>query len=129
MPGQINRYSTAFKLKVVTEIETGKYSIAQARRVYDIKGWSTIQDWMKKYGKTHLLPKMVRIEMRDERDQIKELKNQIKVLQRALSKAQVDNLCWQSLVEVIDEKYGIDSKKNYGSKLPVELQEVLKRLS
>ena len=67
--------------------------------------------------------------MKDERDKIKELKNQIKALERALSKSQVDNLCWQSLVEVIDEKYGIDSKKNFGSKLPPELQEVLKKLS
>ena len=66
--------------------------------------------------------------MRDEKDKIKELKNQIKALERALSKSQVDNLCWQSLVEVIDEKYGIDSKKNFGSKLPPELQELLKKL-
>ena len=54
---------------------------------------------------------VARIQMKDERDKLKELKNQIKALERALSKAQVDNLCWQSLVEVIDEKYGIDSKK------------------
>jgi transposase-like protein len=128
MPGQINRYSTAFKLKVISEIESGKYSIAQVRRVYDIKGPSTIQKWIQKFGKTHLLPQIVRIQMKDEKDKIKELKNQIKVLQRALSKAQVDNLCWQSLIEVIDEKYGIDSKKNFGSKLPVELQDILKKL-
>ena len=128
MSGQIMRYSTAFKLKIISEIESGHYSIAQARRIYDIKGWSTIQSWISKYGKNHLLPKMVRIQMKDEKDKIKELKNQIKVLERALSKAQVDNLCWQSLVEVIDEKYGIDSKKNFGSKLPPELQEVLKKL-
>lgn len=66
--------------------------------------------------------------MKDERDKIKELKNEIKVLQKALSRAQVDNLCWQSLVEVIDEKYNIDSKKNFGSKLPLELQQVIKKM-
>jgi len=111
MPRQTYRYSSDFKLKVVTEIESGKYTIAEARRIYDINGGETIPKWINKIGKTHLLNKVVRIQMKDEKDKIKELKNQIKVLERALTKTQVDNLCWQSLVEVIDEKYHIDSKK------------------
>ena len=127
MSGQVIRYSTAFKLKVVNEIESGQYTIAQAARVYDIKGADTIQAWIRKLGKNHLLNQVVRVQMKDEKDKIKELKNQIKALERALAQAQVDNICWKSLVEVIDEKYGIDSKKNFGSKLPVELQEVLKK--
>lgn len=128
MQGQTIRYSSAFKLKVVTEIESGKYTVGEARRIYDINGSHTIQRWIQKLGKAHLLSKVVRIQMKDERDKIKELKNQIKALEKALSKSQVDNLCWQSLVEVLDEKYGIDSKKNFGSKLPPELQEILKKL-
>jgi len=67
--------------------------------------------------------------MKDEKDKVKELQNQIKALERALSQSQVDNLCWRSLIEVIDEKYGINAKKNFGSKLPVELQEILKKLT
>lgn len=129
MVRQTFRYSTAFKMKVISEIESGKYTIAEARRIYDINSAGTIPYWLKRYGKNHLLNKVVRIQMKDERDKIKELKNQIKALERALSKSQVDNICWQSLIEVIDEKYGIDSKKNFGSKLPPELQEVLKKLS
>jgi len=129
MQGQTIRYSTAFKLKVISEIESGKFTVAEARRIYDIGGAYTIQSWIQKYGKNHLLNKVVRIQMKDEKDKIKELKNQIKVLERALSQSQVDNLCWRSLIEVIDEKYGIDSKKNFGSKLPDELQEILKKLN
>jgi len=129
MARQTFRYSTAFKMKVISEIESGKYTIAEARHIYDINSAGTIPYWLKRYGKDHLLNKVVRIQMKDERDKIKDLKNQIKALERALSKSQVDNICWQSLVEVIDEKYGIDSKKNFGSKLPPELQEVLKKLS
>jgi len=128
MSGQTIRYSSAFRLKVVSEIESGKFTIGEARKIYDIKGGATIQHWINKLGKTQLLNKVVRIQMKDEKDKIKEQKNQIKALERTLSKVQVDNLCWQSLVEVIDEKYGIDSKKNFGSKLPPELQQVLKKL-
>jgi transposase-like protein len=129
MPGQIIRYSSAFKLKVVSEIESGKFTFGEARRIYDIGGPTTIQRWVKKYGRHHLLNKVIRIEMKDEKDKIKELQNQIKALERVLSQSQVDNLCWKSLVEVINEKYGIDAKKNFGSKLPAELQDVLKKLT
>jgi transposase-like protein len=129
MPGQIIRYSSAFKLKVVSEIESGKFTFGEARRIYDIGGSTTIQRWVKKYGRHHLLNKVIRIEMKDEKDKIKELQNQIKALERVLSQSQVDNLCWKSLVEVINEKYGIDAKKNFGSKLPAELQDVLKKLT
>ena len=97
MSGLTIRTSTAFKLKVVTEIESGKYTIAQAARVYAITGAETIPNWIKRLGKNHLLNKVVRIEMKDEKDKIKDLKNQIKVLERALAQNQVDNLCWKSL--------------------------------
>ena len=128
MPRQFTRYSTAFKLKVISEIESGKYYIEQARRIYDIKGTATIQGWLKKYGKAHLSNQIIRVQMKDEKDKLKELENKVKVLERALSQAQCDNICWQSLVEVIDEKFRIDSKKNFGPKLPPELQDVLKKL-
>jgi len=128
MSGRTYRYSPAFKLKVITEIESGQYTIAQARRIYDIHGNATIQNWLRNYGKTHLLNKVVHVQMRDEKDKVKQLKKQIKALEHALAKSQVDNLCWKSLVEVLDEKYGIDSKKNFGSQLPPELQDLLKNL-
>ena len=128
MTRQTIRYSQAFKLKVVKEIESGKYTIGDARRIYDINGAETIQNWIRKLGKSHLIKDIIRVQMKDEKDKLKELQNRIKVLERALNQAQVDNICWQSLVEVIDEKYGIDSKKNFGPKLPPELQDILKKL-
>ena len=128
MTRQTIRYSQAFKLKVIKEIESGKYTIGDARRIYDINGAETIQNWIRKLGKSHLIKDIIRVQMKDEKDKVKELQNRIKVLERALNQAQVDNICWQSLVEVIDEKYGIDSKKNFGPKLPPELQDILKKL-
>jgi len=38
MKAQIIPYSTAFKLKVIAEIESGKFTIAEARRIYTIGG-------------------------------------------------------------------------------------------
>ena len=86
---KILRYSNAFKQKVVGEIERGEISIWKARELYDIKGSATIQEWIRKLGRNHLLAKVVRIEMRDEKDKMKELKKREQELEKALSSAQL----------------------------------------
>lgn len=116
----INRYSAAFKQKVVSEIESGKLTANQARQLYDIGGGSTIQLWIKKFGKNHLLSKIVRIEMKDEKDKIKELKRQKQELESALAKAHLKILSMESLLESVEEHYNIDVKKNFGTKVPAK---------
>jgi transposase-like protein len=45
-------YSEAFKMQVVEEISSGKFAtITQAQKAYGIRGMTTIQKWIKKYGK------------------------------------------------------------------------------
>jgi len=51
----ITRYSLAFKQRVVSEVEAGRYTVSEAKRVYDIKGAQTIKVWAEKLGKEHLL--------------------------------------------------------------------------
>lgn len=55
------RYSDCFKLSIVEEIEKNGLSIENCRRKYGIGGSTTIQKWLKKYGKNHLLNKIVRV--------------------------------------------------------------------
>ena len=57
------RYSEAFKIEVIKELESGKFSsISEASRHYEIPGGNTLKDWLKKYGRNHLLPKVIRVE-------------------------------------------------------------------
>ena len=111
----INRYSHAFKVKVVTEIESGKKTIAEARKIYDIKGVGTIHNWLRKFGKAHLIAKVVRIEMRDEKDKIKELEHQKKQLESALAQAHLKIICLESLVDCAEDYYQIDIQKKFGT--------------
>jgi transposase len=113
---EILRYSRAFKQKVVGEIERGEINIYQAQSVYDIKGSGTIQKWIKRFGKNHLLRKVVRIEMKDERDKIKQLEQEIRALKSALSEEHLKNITLESLIEVAQKHYKTDFKKNFGSK-------------
>lgn len=107
------RYSKAFQQKVVSEIESGKLTIAKARKIYDIKGGSTIHYWLKKYGKNHLIAKVVRVETRDEKDKIKALEQQKRQLESALAQAHLKILSLESLIDCAEEHYGVDIKKNF----------------
>jgi transposase len=115
------RYSAAFKQKVVSEIESGKLTIAKAQKIYDIKGGQTIQAWIKKLGKNQLLSKIVRVEMKDEHDKIKALERQKQQLESALAQAHLTIICLESVIECVDEHYGIDVKKNFGTPVQQEL--------
>jgi transposase-like protein len=115
------RYSTAFKQKVVAEIESGKFSLEKARKIYDIGGGSTIQSWLKKFGKNHLLAKVVRVEMKDETDKLQQQAQQIQQLESALAQAHLKNICFESLLECVEEHYQIDVKKNFGTQVQQEL--------
>ena len=110
------KYSTAFKQKVISEIESGKLTIAEARRIYDIKSNATIYRWIQKFGKNHLVTKVIRVEMKDEKDKFKELQQQKRELESALAQAHLKNLCLEALIECVEERYGFDVKKTFGQK-------------
>lgn len=115
----IRRYSIAFKQKVVTEIENGKLTISEARNLYDIGGERTIQRWMEKLGKTHLLNKVIHIELKDEPKKIKELERQKKALESALAQAHLKIITLESTVKVLEEKTGEKIKKKTNTKSSV----------
>ena len=111
---QINRYSLNFKQKVVREIEEDGFSIFEVRKRYGIRGGGTIQKWLKRFGKSHLLNKIVRIEMKGENDRVKELEAEVKRLKLALADATLAKHALESLIDVVNENYHTDVKKNFG---------------
>lgn len=111
------RYSISFKQQVVREIEEEGLTFMQARRRYDIKGGSTIQTWVRKFGKNHLLNRIVRIEMKGEKDRVKELEAEIKRLKLALADATLAKDALETLIEITNEHYQTDVKKNLGQQL------------
>ena len=113
--GITKRYSIAFKQKVISEIEDGKYIQGESSRIYGISP-STIHYWLKRYGKYKLLNKIVRIEMKGEQDRIKQLEKEKRVLESALAQSHLKTLYLESLVEIAGEKYGIDLKEKSDTK-------------
>jgi transposase-like protein len=105
----------AFKQKVVSEIEYGRITVGDAERIYGINGHGTIDKWLKKFGKNHLLAKVVRIEMKDEKDRVRELEKEKRVLETALGQSQLKIMMLERYVEIAKDKYGIDLKKKNGT--------------
>jgi transposase-like protein len=110
------RYSESFKLHVISEIEAGDLTIEGARRRYGIAGSSTVQKWLRRYGKNHLLGKVVRVERPEEKDQVKELEAKVRELESALAQSQVKLFAYESLIDVAEKHYKTDFKKNFGAK-------------
>ena len=105
----IRQYSISFKRQVIADLESGRFdSIESARRHYGIGGTSTIQKWLRKYGKNHLLPKVVIVQKPNERDMIRELKQQVAQLQRALGQTQVENVLNAEFLKIACEELDCD---------------------
>ena len=105
-------YSEAFKLKVVNELETGKLtSFNEARERYGIGGYGTIPSWLRKYGKNHLLNKVVIVQKADEKSEIKKYKERVKQLEKALANAHLDLVIEKEYFQMLCENTNVESDK------------------
>ena len=116
------RYSEAFKLQVVREIENGRHrSCLAASNAYGIRGATTVAGWIHHYGKSHLLGKVVRVETTDERNELKRLKARVRELEGALSDAHLDLRLERAYLAISCERSGDDDvaefKKKHAGKL------------
>ena len=102
------RYSMAFKQQVVSDLEGGRFgTILEASEHYGIGGSTTVRKWLKRFGKNHLIPKVVRVEKPDEADQIRQLKKQVRQLQEALGKTQMEKVLNEAFLEIACEQLGV----------------------
>lgn len=108
------RYSISFKQKVVKEIEAEGLNISEVARRYDIKGGQTIQNWIRRFGQNHLLSKIVRVEMKGEKDRVKELEGELKRVKLALADATLKNDVLETIITMVNDHYQTDVKKNLG---------------
>jgi transposase-like protein len=115
-PRTFYRYSECFKEKVIQEVSQGN-SISEVCRRYDIKNMSIVSKWIKKYGRHELLNTVIRVKMRSEDDKIKQLEAEVRRLKISLADAVLAKELLETLVEVVDEHYQTDVKKNFGQKL------------
>lgn len=113
------RYSESFKLKILSELSTGKYSKRQLSNLYGLRS-STINEWIKKYDRKDLMNTRIMVENQDEISRLKALQKEIEQLKKLLLKKDLELLVNDSYLEVIAEKHGYKNvaelKKNLNIK-------------
>lgn len=111
------RYSEAFKMQVISDLESGKIvSQAEARRKYGIAGGQTVHDWLERYGKNHLLPGVLRVEKADERNHLRDLERQVQQLKAALADAHMDAVMHRSWLKIACEDFGLGDLEEFKKK-------------
>ncbi|TDO01451.1 transposase [Sunxiuqinia elliptica] len=117
--GILRRYSEGFKLKILAELSTGKYSKRELGDIYGVNR-TTINEWVKKYNRKDLMNTRILVETEGETSRLKALQKEIKQLKELLIKKDLDKLALDSYLEVAAEKLGYKNvnelKKNLNIK-------------
>lgn len=109
------RFSEEFKLKIVKEYESGEFSVGEMTEIYDIS-YQSIYNWIYKYSRYNKQSIQV-VEMKDSQaHKIKQMEARIKELERAVGQKQMNIDYLEKMIELAQEHYDIDIKKN--SKTP-----------
>lgn len=111
------RYSEAFKLQVLRELEEGRFETrVAAYRAYGIRGQGTIERWAVKYGKDHLVGKVVRVETAKEVSEMKTLRKRVKDLEKALADAHLKGRFDKAYLGIACRSAGIEDVEGFKKK-------------
>ena len=108
------RYSEAFKMEVVRELESG-ISFGAVQRKYGIRGAATVQRWVQKYGNGSR-GKVIRVEKPEEIDELKRLKERVRRLETALADANVDLALERAYTRLACQRAGIKDVEEFKKK-------------
>ncbi len=101
----IRQYSEGFKLKILAELSTGKYTKSALGRLYGVNR-NSINKWIKKYDRKDLINTRITVETNDEIDRLKALQKEIEQLKDLLLKKDLENLMLDSYLEVAARNLG-----------------------
>jgi transposase-like protein len=100
------RYSEAFKLEVVREVETAGLAFDAVSRKYGINGATTVSAWVRKYG-NGTRGKVTRVERPDEMTELKRLTARVRQLESALADANIDAALERAYTRLACQRAGI----------------------
>ena len=109
------RYSEAFKMGVVRELEANDMAFEEARRKYGIRGAGTVQTWTRKYG-NGTRGKVVRVEKPEEINELARLRKRVRLLEGALADSNLDLALERAYVRLACERAGIGDVEGFKKK-------------
>jgi transposase len=104
------RYSEAFKMAAVRELEKQDLPFEDIRRKYGMKGTVTVQKWVRKYGNGSR-GKVIRVERPKEINELKRLKDRVRRLETALADANIEIALERAFTKLACERAGVDTEQ------------------
>ena len=86
---KVIRYSKAFKLQAVREVETGESCALEVERKYGVKGNGTVIRWVRQLG-SGKYGKIIRVEKADEINEAARVRRQLQLAKEALADAHME---------------------------------------
>src|SRR5512135_1099591 len=103
--GAVIRYSEAYKMQLVREVERGGISIEGCRRKYGVGGSTTLRRWLLKYGSGNI-GRIIRVETPEEINEKAQLKRRVRALEKALADRNIDLALEKEFTRLACERAG-----------------------
>ena len=107
-------FSENFKIKKVREIETGQTKVSEICKQYEVSP-PAVYKWLEKYGIMKNKKERLIVESESDTKELLSLKKRIAELERLVGQKQIQLDFQNKLIELAEQKYGIDIKKNYST--------------
>jgi len=108
-------FSETIKKQVVADIEKGKCTVLEASRELSVSDQS-IYNWIYRYSRYLKKNKTLIVEEKSEVYRSKQLLEQIKELEAALGRKQMEIDLLNKVINLAGEEYKTDLKKNFSNK-------------
>ena len=109
------RYSEAFKMEVVRELEAGGLAFNAVSLKYGVKGTMTVSRWVRKYG-NGTRGKVLRVERPGEINELKRLKARVRLLEASLADANIDAALERAYTRLACQRAGITDVAEFKKK-------------
>lgn len=106
-------FSESFKREKVHEIETGITRVRDICKEYEVSH-TAVYKWIYKYSKNMKKGTKTIVETQSDTRKLQELKQKVAELERTVGQKQIEVDFMTKMIELAEEEYQIDIKKNFG---------------
>ena len=106
------RFSDNFKQSKVREIETGQTKVSEISKQYQVTA-TNVYRWIDKYGTMKEKKERLIVETQSDTRELLSLKKKIAELEQIIGQKQVQLDFKEKMIEIAEEKYGIEIKKKH----------------
>ena len=107
-------FSDSFKLQKVREIETGKSTVSDICKQYEVSGTS-IYRWLDQFGLKKNKKERLIVETQSDTRELLALKKKVAELERIVGQKQILIDFKDKMIEIAEEMYGVDIKKKFST--------------